>query len=603
MRAHQPDPMGRSLARGRAPAEPAERAADGDGWVSLGPASQLRGSGPFAASAGGEELVLVRTPEGLKAYEGRCPHQGALLCEGERSGDELVCRNHRWRFDVATGRRRGGPECLASCPLQARGGELFAYPGALARRGAAAPRLRTVDDLPGPRRWPVLGNLLALDLDRLHAILERWSDRYGPVYRVDFGPRRMVIVSDAAVIQRGLRERPETFRRLGTVEPVFKELGIDGVFSAEGIAWRPLRRLTMQALSPDHLHGFYPTLRAVAERLHRRWTAEAEGGGEVDLVEDFKRFTVDLATQLAFGRDLNTLEQEGDVLQRKLERVFPGLTRRLFATVPWCRLVRLPSDRRLERSLAQVFSLLREILAETRVRLDAEPGRASRPATFLEAMLCARDEAGRPFSDGEILGNAIQILLAGEDTTALTLSWAAHELCDAPEELAALQAEADQVLGGAVTPPDFDAASRLPVAAAVANETMRLRPVAPLLFLEANHEATLGDLRVERGQRVGLLMRPPARSGSHFADPGAFRPGRWLDPGRGGPHDPSALMPFGSGPRLCPGRTLALLEMRVALATLSRSFSIERVGTREEVEERFAFTMGPRGLRVRLRRR
>ncbi len=62
-------------------------------------------------------------------------------------------------------------------------------------------------------------------------------------------------------------------------------------------------------------------------------------------------------------------------------------------------------------------------------------------------------------------------------------------------------------------------------------------------------------------------------------------------------------MPFGSGPRLCPGRTLALLELRVALATLSRSFTLERVGERAAVEERFAFTMYPRKLRVRLRHR
>jgi cytochrome P450/nitrite reductase/ring-hydroxylating ferredoxin subunit len=572
------------------------------GWVRLGNADDLRGAGPFAASAGGEDLVLVRTAHGLKAFAGRCPHQGALLAEGELAGDELVCRNHRWRFDVASGQRRGGAGCLAECPLVVRGGELFACPAALARAAPAAAS-RTVHDLPGPRGLPLLGNALSLDLERLHAVLERWSERFGPLYRVDFGPRRMVVTSAPALIQQALRERPETFRRLGTVEPVFRELGIDGVFSAEGVAWRPLRKLTLEALAPAHLRSFYPALRTVAERLHQRWTAAAADGRAVDLVEDFKRFTVDLTTQLAFGHDLDTLEQEGDVLERKLERVFPGLNRRLFATVPLWRLVRLPADRRLEQALSQVFALLRELLAATRDRLDADPARADRPATFLEAMLCARGDDGRPFSDGEILGNAIQILLAGEDTTALTLSWAAHELCDAPEVFAALAAEADEVLGAAVAPADFDAAGRLHLAGAVANETMRLRPVAPLLFVEANTDAVLGDLSLARGQRVCLLMRPPARSGEHFADPAAFRPERWLHRTPGAAHDPSAHMPFGSGPRLCPGRALALLEMRVALATLSRSFSLERLGERAAVEERFAFTMGPHRLRVRLRQR
>jgi len=571
-------------------------------WERLGKVDELRGPGPFAASAAGVDLVLVHGRGGIKAYGGRCPHQGALLAEGEVSGEELVCRNHRWRFDASTGRRRGGPGCLEACPIDVRDGELFAYPAALARAGPAA-AARTVDRLPGPRRWPLVGNVFSLDLERLHVVLERWSERFGPVYRVDFGPRRVVVTSDASFIQCALRDRPETFRRLGTVEPVFRELGIDGVFSAEGIAWRPLRKLTMQALAPAHLRSFYPALRSVAERLHNRWTAAADDGRVVDLEEDFKRFTVDVTTQLAFGHDLNTLEQDGDVLQRKLGHVFPGLNRRLLASFPLWRLVKLPADRRLERALAQVFALLRELLAATRARLEADPPRAARPATFLEAMLCARDEDGRPFSDGQILGNAIQILLAGEDTTAHTLSWAAHELCDAPAVVAALQAEADEVLGACIAPADFESAARLHVADAVANETMRLRPVAPLIFLEANTATVIGDLSLERGQRVGLLMRPPARSAEHFSDPEAFRPERWTHPSPAAAHDASAHMPFGSGPRLCPGRTLALLEMRVALATLCRSFSLERVGERAAVEERFAFTMSPRGLRMRLRHR
>ena len=63
------------------------------------------------------------------------------------------------------------------------------------------------------------------------------------------------------------------------------------------------------------------------------------------------------------------------------------------------------------------------------------------------------------------------------------------------------------------------------------------------------------------------------------------------------------LLPFGSGPRICPGRALAMLEMRVVLATLYASFDVERVGAKEAVRERYSFTVGPEGLRVRLRRR
>ena len=579
-----------------------ERKESDGGWLRIGTAEGLRGAGPFHATAGGEELVLVRGAAGLRAFEGRCPHQGALLAEGEVDGADLVCRNHRWRFDLDTGQRRDGSGCLRPCPLEVRDGEVLVQPGVLSAAAPPAARPRTLSDLPGPRRLPLLGNLPSLGLERLHATLERWAARFGPVFRVDFGPRPMIVVDDAALIQQALRDRPGTFRRLGTIEPVFRELGIDGIFSAEGVDWRPLRRLTLEALAPAHLRSFYPTLRAVVERLWRRWSAAAEVGRAVDLGEDFKRFTVDLTTQLAFGHDLNTLEDEGDVLQRRLEHVFPGITRRLFATVPWWRLVRLPIDRRLERAVHDVFALLRELLAAARARLESDPSRAASPHNFLEAMIAARDE-GRPFSDAQVLGNAIQILLAGEDTTALTLSWAVHELCDAPDSAAAMAAEADAVLGASLSPVDFETAGRLEVAGAVAQETMRLRPVAPLVILQANRDTVLGDVAIPPGQSVCLLMRRPAAAPEHFADPGAFRPGRWLQRTEGQAHDPSAHMPFGSGPRLCPGRSLALLEMRVALGTLYRSFTVERVGERAGVTERFAFTMAPVGLRVRLARR
>jgi cytochrome P450 len=484
-----------------------------------------------------------------------------------------------------------------------REGVVFARPEAVAVRDSAPAALRSVAALAGPRGLPLLGAPEALDLERLHLALERWADRYGPIYRVALGARPVVAVSDPALVQQVLRERPGTFRRLGNVEPIFRELGVAGVFSAEGVEWRPLRRLTMEALAPHHLRAFYPTLRNVAARLHRRLGAAADAGVALDVVEDFKRFTVDLTTQLAFGHDFNTLEADGEVLQRRLEHVFPGITRRLFAVVPLWRVVKLPAERRLERALADVLAVLRTLLGEARDRLRAEPARAARPETFLEAMVLARDEAGQPFTEGQILGNAIQILLAGEDTTALTLSWAVHELCDHPEVVGALQAEADRVLEDGVVPADAEAVSRLEVAGAVASETMRLRPVAPLIFVDANEDAVVGDLAVPRGQTLALLMRPATASAHHFAEPAAFRPERWLKPGADGAHDASAHMPFGSGPRLCPGRSLALMELRVALATVIGGFTPERVGSREAVAERFAFTMGPSGLRVRLRRR
>ena len=99
-----------------------------------------------------------------------------------------------------------------------------------------------------------------------------------------------------------------------------------------------------------------------------------------------------------------------------------------------------------------------------------------------------------------------------------------------------------------------------------------------------------------------MLLRPAAIDQENFVDPLAFRPERWLED-VGGAHNASALIPFGSGPRMCPGRSLALLEMKTVLSTLYKNFDVERVGASGDVSELFGFTMSPANLKVRLRSR
>jgi cytochrome P450/nitrite reductase/ring-hydroxylating ferredoxin subunit len=567
-------------------------------------AESLRGEGPHAVSAGGVDLILLRHPRlGPRVYQGRCPHQGALLGEGELEGDSLVCRNHRWRFHAGTGKRQGGPECLIACPVVEEGGRLLVdLTPMLTQERTVAPR-RRIDDLPGPRGLPLLGNALQMDLPNLHAQGEQWAAEYGPLYALRVGQLRTVVVTDPALSQQIFRARPETWRRTRKLEQVFIELGVAGVFSAEGAAWRSQRRLAMEALSHRHLRGFYPTLHLVAERLRRRWEGAADRRETLDVVEELKRFTVDVTTALTFGHDVNTIEQEGDdVIQRRLELLFPAFNKRIFAVFPLWRVVRLPADRRLDRALAELRTWLEELVAKARARLAAEPQRAAQPANFLEAMLAMRDEAGQPFADEVIFGNLMTMLLAGEDTTAFTLAWTVHQMCESPEATAALRAELDAALGTATVPADMDAANRLAYAAAVANETMRLRPVAPLILFEATTDTVLADVEIPAGTNLLVLSRPPVRDPARFADPEAFRPERWLDQGLY-PHDAAAHIPFGSGPRICPGRSLALLEMKVVLAMLYRNFQVVRVGRASDVKEIFAFTMGPEGLKVQLRRR
>jgi cytochrome P450/nitrite reductase/ring-hydroxylating ferredoxin subunit len=567
--------------------------------------SELQGSGPFSANVDGVDVVLLRTPRGLSAFEGRCPHQGALLGEGELEGERLVCRNHRWKFDAATGKRDGGPQCLRSGPVEVSGGEVRVDVTAL-QQPAVTERAATrrIEDLPGPAALPLLGNALQLDPERLHLIFEQWAREYGPTYQFRLGTRRMLVISEQPMVQQTLRERPEIYRRWSNLEDVFGELGVHGVFSAEGSGWRPQRRLAMEALSVRHLKSFHPTLATVAQRLVKRWGAAADSGAVVDLNEDLKRFTVDVTSLLAFGHDSNTLERGHDVIQRKLELIFPAITRRITAVFPYWHYLKLPSDRRFERAVIELKDWMKGLLDAARAKAASRPP-GQPPANFVEAMVDARDEHGAPFSDGLMMGNALQFLLAGEDTTAYSLAWTAHELCERPEVVKKLRAELNAQLSGALFPADHDAAQKLSYTGAVASEVMRLRPVATFLGLETCVPTRLGDFELEAGQRLVVLLRPMGLDPAHFDQPQELKPERWLQHNAAPvmKHDAGAQVPFGSGPRICPGRSLALVEMRVVLAALYKNFEVERVGRPEEVTEVFSFTMYPRGLKVKLKRR
>lgn len=577
-----------------------------ESWKKVARSSDVDGPGPHAVSADDVDVVLVRTERGLRAFEGRCPHRGALLGEGELEAGALVCRNHRWRFDVESGKRSGGAECLVACPVREDDGAVLVDVARLVEAKAAKRAgKRRFEDLPGPRVLPLLGSSHLLQPDRLHLQLEEWAKEYGTPYRFAIGPtKKVVVLSDMNDMMPVLRDRPETFRRGTNLEAVFKELGVSGVFSAEGASWRPQRRLSMEALAQKHLRGFYPTLATVARRLRTRWLAAAERGDELDLSEELKRFTVDVTTQLVFGYDIDTIGKDGDVIQDKLGLLFPMFNRRLFAAVPYWRVVRLPSDRAVDKAVAELRVWLAGLTSEARDRLASDPQRAAHPQNFLEAMLTARDERGQPFDDETIFGNAMTMLLAGEDTTAYTLAWAVHHLVEEARCVDELRSELDAVLGDDLVPPDFESANRLEYAGAVANESMRVRPVAPLLFVEPNEDTVVADVTVTPGMLIALLIRPPATSAASFVDPETFVPERWIERLRpAGAHEPGAHQPFGSGPRICPGRNLALLEMKLVLATLYQTFDVQRVGPASSVDERFAFTMYPSNLRVRLRAR
>ena len=319
------------------------------------------------------------------------------------------------------------------------------------------------------------------------------------------------------------------------------------------------------------------------------------------------RYTVDTIAGLAFGAEVNTLETEGDVIQQHLDKIFPALFKRLLSPFPTWRYLPSAANRELERSIAAVNRAVNGFVAEARGRLQADSSLREKPNNLLEAMIAAADVPGSGIDDHQVAGNVLTMLLAGEDTTANTIAWMIHLLWRNPAALARAVDEVRAVVRD-VNNPSFEEMAKLDFVEACAHETMRLKPVAPILPLETLREMTIGDVRVPAGIIVTSLMRRDSVSDGHVPNAAAFDPERWLIAAANAPtinanSAKRVSMPFGAGPRICPGRYLALLEMKMLMAALLGNFDIEAVTTPDGLEAReyLAFTMAPVGLQMKLR--
>jgi cytochrome P450 len=346
--------------------------------------------------------------------------------------------------------------------------------------------------------------------------------------------------------------------------------------------------------------AYFPALVEVARRLQRRWEERADAGQAIDLGADLRLYAIDIIAGLAFGTEVNTIEMGEHPVQRHLDVILQGVARRTMMPFPYWRYVKLPADRRLESSIAVLRDAVIDLVTQARERMRLDPQRAANPPNMLEAMLAAAAEDGSGVTEAEVAGNVSTMLLAGEDTTSNSLAWLIWLLQRHPDALLRAREEVLRCV------PSLDALTmeqlgQLDFLDACVDESMRLKPAAPFISVEALARTTVGDVAIDKGTIVLCLMRDTSPDNPHFENAAQFDPGRWLQDAV----NRKAVMPFGAGPRICPGRYLALLEIKVAMAMLLARFDVASIDTAHggEPDERVAFAMSPETLHMRLRLR
>lgn len=371
--------------------------------------------------------------------------------------------------------------------------------------------------------------------------------------------RRWHMVMHPPSIRRMLLDRVEDYPKSVVTKNLLRPAVGDSLFIAEGAQWRWQRRLAAPAFSHRNVRALAPVMTTAAERSVER-IADAGGRRAVNLLDEMIATTFDVIADVTFSDDGSFDRGE---IHKAIEDYVADAGRVSLLDVlgapDW-----LPRPARVwsARSMAEM-------------RRDADAAIAARAARgpgpvpdFLDLLLAGEDpKTKRRLSTADLRDNLLTFIVAGHETTALSLAWSFYLCAFDPEVQEKARAEAEAVLQGrAATGEDVD---QLPYIRQIIDEALRLYPPAGVVSRTAQKADDLNGAEIRPGDTVMIPIYALGRHALLWDAPDSFQPERFADRKA---IDRYAYLPFGDGPRICIGASFALQEAVIILATLLSRF-------------------------------
>ena len=409
-------------------------------------------------------------------------------------------------------------------------------------------------------KWGMLRSLSAVRQNVLSIIPKVATEQ--PIVSGRTG-KRWHMVMDPTTIREVLLDRVEDYPKSVVTKNLLKPAIGDSLFIAEGAHWRWQRRAAAPAFSHRNVRNLSPIMTGAAERSAQR-IADA-GPRAVDMLDEMTKATFDVIGDVTFsdgnGFDRAAVHKAIDHYIADAGRI--GLLD-VLGVPDW-----VPRPGRV-RSVAALGDMKR--MADAAVEARAARGPEQTP-DLLDLLLAGEDpKTKRQMNVAEVRDNLLTFIVAGHETTALTLAWALYLLAFDPAVQDKARAEVQQVLNGrACTGDDIE---DLPYIRMIIDETLRLYPAAGMISRTAQVKDQLNAHDVLPGDTVMIPIYALGRHKLLWDDPDHFRPERFADRKK---IDRYAYLPFGDGPRICIGASFALQEAVIILATLLAQFSFTAV--------------------------
>ncbi|MFP4627960.1 MAG: cytochrome P450 [Halobacteriales archaeon] len=407
---------------------------------------------------------------------------------------------------------------------------------------------------PGPDGLPVVGNALE-ERRRPFAFRTENARRYGDVVYWEFVNRPIYDLYHPEYIEYVLVHENEKFVKGDFFQEVIGSFLGDGLLNSEGETWRRQRRLIQPLFHPDQIRRN----RSAVVRSVEQVTAAWDDGQRVDIHEEMMALMLRVITATLLGVDL---ERDIDAIGRNLDTILSHVDTIKYQLLPsW---LPTPSNREFNRAIEELDAVVHRIITE----------RAPDPTAddMVSRLLAVRDDDGEALSATELRDQVMTFLLAGHETTALSLTYTWYLLATHPRVERQLLEEFDRVLDGA--PPSAETADELGHADRVLTESMRLYPPVSRFFREATEDVEIGGYEIPAGANVSLPQWVVHRDPRWYDDPLAFRPDRWTEDFRSA-LPKLAYFPFSAGPRRCIGDRFSRMTATTVLATILQSHHLE----------------------------
>ncbi|WP_226629026.1 cytochrome P450 [Alloyangia pacifica] len=340
----------------------------------------------------------------------------------------------------------------------------------------------------------------------------------------------------------------------------------DSLFTSEGAQWRWQRRAIAPVFAARNVEALAPVMTATAERA----CARLDGVGSAEMVAEMLSATFDVICDVALsGREHFDAETYGAAITRYFLTVGRASLLDFLEVPPW---VPRPAELFGRGAVKTMHAMVaRAIEARRREATGAADD-------LLDHMLAARDpESGRTMSPQDLLHNMQFFIVAGHETTALSLAWALYLLAhDEPAQARAREEARDVLQGGRCGHEELE---RMPGITAVLDETMRLYPPVGMLARNVRAVDTLYDREIRPRETIFVNTWALHRHHAYWERPDHFDPTRF---GSGATIDRYLHMPFGAGPRICVGANFAMMQAGIILATLLSRYRFAPKGPRPE---------------------